>query len=191
MVESLSKNVTRQGMTSTTLNYLRVRMEWSLTLSCFSPMNDNTDVQTFYSFCSCVSSWSRCRSWCRGTRRTRSTPGTASKPRSSRSGRRWSRRQVKKDWQTERQTSTELGNTADIGPLCMRPRYMERTTQVLPSGLKRCLQVDTTLRRLNILNLFCRVTLQICNAMPDLYCDCLAASIIDWVLYNVSLNVWV
>jgi hypothetical protein len=25
MVESLSKNVTRQGMTSTTLNYLRVR----------------------------------------------------------------------------------------------------------------------------------------------------------------------
>ena len=27
MVESLSKNVTRQGMTSTTLNYLRVRKE--------------------------------------------------------------------------------------------------------------------------------------------------------------------
>ena len=41
MVESLSKNVTRQGMTSTTLNYLRVRMQWSWTLStlsCFSPM---------------------------------------------------------------------------------------------------------------------------------------------------------
>ena len=27
MVESLSKNVTRQGMTSTTLNYLRVRID--------------------------------------------------------------------------------------------------------------------------------------------------------------------
>ena len=35
-------------MTSTTLNYLRVRMQWSLTSSCCSP-HDSTHVQTFSS----------------------------------------------------------------------------------------------------------------------------------------------
>ena len=137
MVESLSKNVTRQGMTSTTLNYLRVRLS---SAACFRESSHPPDWCFTPSLCSCVSSWSRCRSWCPGTRRTRSTPGTASKPRSSRSGRRWSRRQVKKDRRAERQTWTQLGNMVDIGhawDVTKVSRKNDKGTAILPKMLSR------------------------------------------------------
>ncbi len=90
MIESLSKNVTRQGLTSKTLNYLRVRIDMTRSSDLELPLI----ILNLPSF-SCALFWNPCRSSCRGTRRTPSTRGTASRRRCSRSGRRWWRRQVK------------------------------------------------------------------------------------------------
>ena len=184
MVESLSKNVTRQGMTSTTLNYLRVRMQWSLTSSCCSPMT-TLMFKPFLLFQLCVilepmqELMSRHKAYALNPRDCLKTT-------------------LFQKWQKmvappgkERQTVTELCNSADIGRLCMRPRYIERTTQVPPSGLKRCLQMDTTLKKEANYSYFILKSDITNSAVPDIYCNCLAVSIIHWVLYNVSLNVWV
>ena len=46
-------------------------------------------------FCSCVSFWSQCRSWCLAIKRMRWAPGTVSRQRCSRSGRGWLPRRVR------------------------------------------------------------------------------------------------
>ena len=51
MVESLSKNVTRQGMTSTTLNYLRVRKKRQILMKHTGwPRGFETDMRKFVSY---------------------------------------------------------------------------------------------------------------------------------------------
>ena len=160
MVESLSKNVTRQGMTSTTLNYLRVSMNQYGPIYLGESRCESLFIVKLFFHRSCVSSWSRCKSSCPGTRRTRSTPGTASKPRSSRSGRRWSRPQVKK---AENAHIYPSGKTADIWRAFDQPTCPHLTL---------------------ILDAWTGINYD----MPDFFCNWIVCWVKG--ICNVSLNVW-
>lgn len=72
--EQLSKNITRQGITNSTLNYLRVsgdilrwRREIERRLFIVQPSTNYDILVCPFSY---VLSWNQCKSSCRGTRRT-------------------------------------------------------------------------------------------------------------------------
>lgn len=88
MLDQLSKNITRCGLSNSTLNYLRVSS---------GPSDRSVEfvfIPHSLRLClcsvSCVLSWSPCRSWCPDTRRTVWVPEIVWRRVSSRSGRGWS-----------------------------------------------------------------------------------------------------
>lgn len=98
MLDQLAKNITRCGLSNSTLNYLRVSRFWhqpvvQMTRLCAPGLHSSSHFVPV-SPSSFVWYWSPCKSWCPDTRRTAWVPETAWRPASSKSGRGWWHLQV-------------------------------------------------------------------------------------------------